>query len=174
MTQTKQSVGPTATLNTSVSLRGRGNDISAISSTFERNTVSARIDIGLPLLDGGDRRSRVRQAEISLSQTRLSREERQRDVVRQVRNAVRNVTEAERQIDLLRAALEVAERKFEVEQSRFELGLADSQDLLDAQTDLTVSRLEALDSVITYQRQLKSLHLATMADLSELSGDSTN
>ena len=166
--ETRQRLGPTAVLNATVGLQGRGDEVGDLSRNLERNLVSARIDIQLPLLDGGQRRSQVRLAEIALERGRLSRQTQRKDVIRQVRDAVRNVREAERQIELRQAARQFAERTFEVEQSRFELGLADSQDILDAQTALTSARLSALDAVLDYQRRLKNLHLATMANLSEL------
>lgn len=166
--ETKQRVGPTAQLNTSVRLGGNGPEAGDVSSSFERKLVTARIDVQFPVLDGGWRRGQVRQAEIALEQSRLSRDMQRRAVILDIRDAVRNVREAERQIELRQAALQFAERTYEVEQSRFELGLADSQELLDAQTDLTSAQTDALAAVISYQRALKSLHLATMTDLSEL------
>ena len=72
--------------------------------------------------------------------------------------------EPERQIGLRETALDVAERTFDVENSRFELGLADSQQLLDAQTDLTQARTDALGAIISYQRALQDLRLATMSE----------
>ena len=62
----------------------------------------------------------------------------------------------------------MAARTYDVEQSRFELGLADSQQLLQAQGDMTQARLNALDAVIDYQRGLKNVRVATMAELEEL------
>ena len=161
---TKKRVGPSATLNASVSLRGRGEDPGDVGATFERNLVSARIDVQLPLLDGGDQRAAIRQAEIGLERGRLSQEQIRRQVIREVRQAVRSVQEAERQIGLRETALDVAERTFDVENSRFELGLADSQQLLDAQTDLTQARTDALGAIISYQRALQDLRLATMSE----------
>ena len=46
--------------------------------------------------------------------------------------------------------------------------MAQSQDLLNAQSELTLARIDALEGAIGYQRQVKNLRLATMADLSEL------
>ena len=161
---TKKRVGPSAVLNASVSLRGRGEDFGDVGSTFERNLVSARIDVQLPLVDGGDQRALIRQAEIGLERSQISEERIRQQVIRDVRRAVRSLQEAERQIGLREAAQDVAERTFEVENSRFELGLADSQQLLDAQTDLTQARTDALNAIISYQRALQDLRLATMAE----------
>ena len=64
--------------------------------------------------------------------------------------------------------MQFAQRTYDVEQSRFELGLADSQELLQAQGDLTSAQIDALAAIINYQRELKNVRLATMAELSEL------
>lgn len=165
---TKQNVGPTATLNARVNLTGRGPELGDVGSSLERSLLSASIRVNLPLVDGGQQRAIVRRAEIDLERSELNVEQVRQQVILEIREAVRSVQEAERQIGLRRAALEVAERNFEVEQSRFELGLADSQELLDAQTNLTLSRTDALNAVVSYQRAMQSLRQATMADPGEL------
>ena len=165
---TKSRNGITATLNANVSLLGRGDELGDISRNLGRNQWGVGIGIDLPLLDSGQRRSEIRQAEIALEQSRLSRDMQRRQIVQDIRNAVRDLSEAERQMTLNQAALEVAERTYEVEQSRFELGLAQSQELLDAQAELTQNQISELDAVINYQRRLKNLRLATMAELDQL------
>ena len=122
--------GINATLNANISLRGRGDEIGDISSTLERNQWGVGIQVTMPLIDNGARRSSLNQARIALQQSQLTRELQRQQVVRQVRDAVRNLKEAERQITIRQAGLKVAKRTYEVEQSRFELGLAQSQDLL--------------------------------------------
>ena len=165
---TQQSVGPSATLNARVNLTGRGPDLGDVGSSLERSLLSASIRVDLPLVDGGQQRAIVRRAEIDLERSDLNVEQVRQQVMLEIRGAVRSVQEAERQIRLRNAALEVAERNFEVEKSRFELGLADSQELLDAQTNLTQSRTDALNAVVSYQRAMQSLRQATMASPHEL------
>ena len=157
-----------ATLNANYSLRGRGDDVGDISSTLERNQWGVGIQVTMPLVDNGLRRSSIKKAQIQLEQSRLTRRREQQQIIRQIRNAVRNLDEAERQIAIREAGLTVAGRTYEVEQSRFELGLAKSQDLLTAQSQLTQARIDALNAKINYQRNLKDLRLATMADINEL------
>ena len=164
----KRDSGPVATLNANVGVRGRGSEVGDISSNLERNLWSVGIDVAMPILDGGSKRSSVNQAQVDLEKSRIATSQRKREIVREIRNAVRNLAQAERQIDLRRAALEVAERTYEVEQSRFELGLIQSQDLLDAQGELTQARIEKLDAIVSYRRQLVDLRVASMAELSEL------
>lgn len=160
--------GINATFGANVSMQGRGPEIGDVSDTFERNRWGVDLQITLPLIDSGQRQANISQARIALEQSRLGREQQRRLIIQQVRDATRRVHEAERQIDLRQAALEFAQRTYDVEQSRFELGLADSQQLLQAQGNLTQARINALAAVIGYQRQLKNVRLATMAALKEL------
>ena len=165
---TRRRNGMTANLNADLSLRGRGGEIGDISRNLERNRWSVNIQVALPLIDSGQRRASLNQARIALEQSRISREQQRRQIIRQVRDATRNLSEAERQIDLRQAALRFAQRTYDVEQSRFELGLADSQQLLQAQGDLTRAQIDGLEAIITYQRELKNVRVATMAHLEEL------
>ena len=157
-----------ATFGANVSMQGRGSEISAVSDNFERNRWGIDLQITLPLIDSGQRQADVSQARIALEQSRIGREQQRRLIIQQVRDATRRVHEAERQINLRQAALEFAQRTYDVEQSRFELGLADSQQLLQAQGNLTQARINALGAVVGYQRQLKNVRLTTMAELKEL------
>lgn len=168
---TRQRIGPSATLNARVNLTGRGPDFDDVGSSLERSLVSASIRVDLPLVDGGQQRAMLRRAEIDLERSQLNVEQVRQQVVLEIREAVRSAHAAERQIGLRNAGLDVAERTYEVEQSRFELGLADSQELLDAQTNLTQSRTDALNAVVSYQRAMQSLRQATMAAPRELVAD---
>lgn len=173
LAEVRQQNGISATLNANVSVLGRGDELGDVSRTLARNQWGLGVEVSLPLIDNGARRGSERQAEVSLEQSQLSREQQRQAIVRQIRDAVRTLKEAERQIVIRQSGLKVAERTYQVEQSRFELGLADSQALLNAQSDLTQARLDALEGVIDYQRQAKNLRLATMADLSQLAGAAT-
>ena len=165
---TRRRNGINATFGANVSMRGHGSEIGDVSDNFERNLWGVNLQITLPLIDSGQRRATVSQARIALEQSRLTREQQRRQIIQQIRDATRRVHEAERQIDLRQATLQFAQRTYDVEQSRFELGLADSQQLLQAQGNLTQAQINALGAVIGYQRQLKNARLATMAELKEL------
>ncbi len=165
---TRRRNGINAILGANVSMRGHGSAIGDVSDNFERNRWGVDLQITLPLIDSGQRRANVNQARLALEQSRLAREQQRRQIVQQIRDGTRRVHEAERQIDLRQAALQFAQRTYDVEQSRFELGLADSQQLLQAQGSLTQAQINSLAAVIGYQRQLKNVRLATMAELKEL------
>ena len=165
---TRRRNGINATFSANVSMQGRGSELGEVSDNFERNRWGVDLQITLPLIDSGQRRASVSQARIALEQSRLTREQQRRQIIQQIRDATRRVHEAERQIDLRQAALQFAQRTYDVEQSRFELGLADSQQLLQAQGNLTQAQINALGAVIGYQRQLKNARLATMAELEDL------
>ena len=165
---TRQSIGPSARLNAQVTLTGRGSDPGDISTSLERSRLTAEVNVNLPLVDGGQRHAALRQAEINLELTQLGVEQVRQQLIVEIRQAARAVRDAEGQIGLREAALEVAERTYSVEQSRFELGLADSQQLLEAQGGLTIARTGALDAVVNYLRALQAIRQATMSSVNEL------
>lgn len=164
----RSQTGPTATLNARVGLRGQGDQLSDVHQRLERNQWSMNIQVNAPLIDGGERRSQVRQQELALEQLQTDRELLRQSIVLQIRDAVNNLKAAERQIELSQAALAVAEKTFAREQQRFELGLSRSQDMLTAQGQLTTARNIALDARIAYYLQIENLRQVTMADLGDL------
>lgn len=166
--ETRESVGPSATLDANISFLGQGEDVGEISSTFERSNLGAGITVTLPLIDSGTRRSTLNQARIQEEISILESERLRRQITLEIRTSVENVWEAERQIDILQAALDVAERTYEVELARFDLGYTSSQQLLNSQEQLALARTNALNAIITYQSNLLQLRQVTMADISEL------
>ena len=160
--------GPRASLNLMVGLRGQGAEIGDVSNNLERNRWRAGIQVGLPLIDGGSRRSSISQAQVGLEETRLGGRMARQNVALEIRSVVRGLKQAESQIDLANARIEVAERTYVVQEIRFAMGQIESQDLLEAQIALTRARNAALDAAVDYQRQLMALRLATMAEISEL------
>ena len=165
---TRDRLGPTAALDARVRLGGLGPEIGDVRDNFERKLWSVAIQLRVPLIDSGSRRGQISRARVDLEQSRLDRALIHQGIVLEIKDAVRNLEQAERQIEWRNLGLKVAERAYDVEQSRFELGLAKSQELLDAQTDLTGARINALSAIINYQRRLKDLRLASMSDVAEL------
>ena len=126
----------------------------------------------MPLIDNGARRSSLNQARIAPQQSQLTRELQRQQVVRQVRDAVRNIKEAERQITIRQAGLKVAKRTYEVEQrSRLSCVLPKAKIYLHAQEPADTSRADMSDAIIDYQRRLKDLRPATMADLNAFASE---
>ena len=164
----EQSQGLKAQVNANVGLRGQGPQAGDISQNLERNLWNVWIDVQLPLIDAGWRRSQRSRARIGLEHTRLQQTITRRQVAADLRNLVRSLRQTERQIDLAGSRVEVAQRTYDVQQQRFEIGQAQSQELLDAEKSLTAARNAALNAVIDYQRRLVDLRLVTMSDLSEL------
>jgi outer membrane protein len=164
----RSQTGPSATLNARVGLRGQGDQLSDVHQRLERNQWSMNIQVNAPLLDGGERRSQVRQQELALEEAQTQQEILRQNIVLQIRDAVNSLKAAERQIELSQAALVVAEKTFAREQQRFDLGLSRSQDMLTAQGQLTSARNNALDARIDYYLRTEDLRQATMAELSEL------
>jgi outer membrane protein TolC len=164
----RSQTGPAATLNARVGLRGQGDKLSDVHQRLERNEWSMNIQVNAPLIDGGERRSQVRQQELALEQLQTEQELLRQSIVLQIRDALNSLRAAERQIELSQAAMAVAEKTFAREQQRFELGLSKSQDMLTVQGQLTTARNNALAARIDYYLRIEDLRQATMAELGEL------
>ena len=164
----RSQTGPRATLNATVGLRGQGDQLSDVHQRLERNQWGLNIRVAAPLIDGGERRSQVRQQELALEQVQTEQEVLRQNVVLQIRDAVNSLKSAEREIELRQAALMVAEKTYAREQQRFDLGLSKSQDILTAQGQLTEARTQTLNARIDFYLRIEDLRLATTADLSDL------
>jgi len=103
-------------------------------------TVAARVTV--PIFTGGLNRSRLREAQASVDEARMSSVSVRRQVVESVTNAWNNYLAAQAVIESTREAVRANEIAFEgVEQEAF-VGLRTTLDVLDAEQELLNSRLE--------------------------------
>ena len=164
----RQSHGLSARLQAEVGLRGQGPRMGDVSRNLERNMWSFRVDVRIPLVDAGWRRSQVGVAGLKLENTRLQQSSTKQAVVASVRSTVRGLAQADHQIDLAESRIDVAERAYTLRRKRFGIGEAGSQELLSAEEELTKARTDALNAMINYQRQLMDLRQITMSTLSDI------
>jgi outer membrane protein TolC len=79
----------------------------------------------------------------------------------QVRQAYLDIKEAEINISVTEKAIEHAEEDFRINQSRYQAQLATSTNVLDAQTRLTVARINYYNALYNYRIALMKLAWAT-------------
>lgn len=112
----------------------------------------------LPLLDGGQRASVVREAEAMLRQARAD----ERDAVlaanRDVDVAFAQIKAAAKDIELARAAIDQADEDYRVVRLRYEAGKSINVEVLDALASLTRARTAYADAL--YQHSVARARLA--------------
>jgi outer membrane protein TolC len=113
-------------------------------------TRSVGIRIDVPIFDGGRTRSevqvatsRVRQAEMQLSDLRAA-------VEKDVRQALDNLATREDQMRAAQKNLDLAQRELSLAQDRFQNGVADNIEVTTAQTALEDARQIAVSSLAQF------------------------
>jgi len=113
--------------------------------------------IGLPILDGGRRRSEVEEAQQAVALARAMRENIELQVRAEVAGAEARVKAARQNIDTAATQVTAADEAYAVAQARYAAGKGTIVELLDAQQ----ARTEARESLVTAQAQYRS----TLAEL---------
>jgi outer membrane protein TolC len=83
------------------------------------------------------------------------------NIILQVREAYLDIKEFEYNITVTEKAIEQAEEDFRINQSRYQAQLSTSTDVLDAQTRLTIARINYYNALYNYKISLMRLSWAT-------------
>ncbi|MDE6301609.1 MAG: TolC family protein [Muribaculaceae bacterium] len=108
------------------------------------------LSLSIPLYQGGQRLSRIRQAEIQLEQMAYTRQNLNRTLDMQARLAIENITLNVKQIASSRESVREAERAHDIQQKSFEIGATTYLDLRDSELSLTRARLALLQAIYNY------------------------
>ena len=108
------------------------------------------IQLNVPIFSGGQRYSRVKQAQVQLTELELQRENLERTVNMQVTLAIDNIKINVRQIGSCSESVRQAERAHDIMVKSFDLGAASYLDLRDSELALTRARLAYYQAIYNY------------------------
>lgn len=119
-----------------------GQAMEGVSASSGRTDTGFTVGItaGIPILDGGQRRSAVRESEAMLESARSDERQALLVVQQDVGTAWAEVQAAEKSVDLSEAAVTQAEEDYRVVRLRYEAGKAVNVEVLDALAALTRAR----------------------------------
>ena len=120
-----------------------------------------------PVFDWGRGAQRVKQETANLREAQLTLDNTKTTIVREVRDIVRSVEEAKNRLEIHEKNEQLARKLYEISQMRFEHGGITSQELGMEQAKLTESQLGYLGAYITYQLALADLKRKTLWDFKE-------
>lgn len=133
--------------------------VKPLETSLPTRSVGLRLDV--PLFDGGRTRSemkvaasRLRQAELRLSDLRAT-------VEKEVRQALENLATRREQVLAAQKALALAERELELAQDRFRNGLGDNIEVVNAQTAVENARRGVVASLALFNVARLNLAAAT-------------
>lgn len=119
------------------------------------------VSLNVPIWDWGQRRSKVRQAEIKHEQAAVELTAAQRTLIRNLRGSYDEAQTAREQVELLRRSVDLASESLRLNTLRYQAGEATILELVDAETTLTQARNAYDDGLVRYRVALGNLQTLT-------------
>lgn len=108
------------------------------------------LTLSIPLFEGGQRYSRIKQAQIQVDEMKWQRENLERSVNMQVDLAIDNIHMNVKQIASTSESVKEADKAHDIMEKSFEIGAASYLDLRDSELALTRARLAYYQSIFNY------------------------
>jgi outer membrane protein len=144
------------------------------SRTFEINeTLFATASLNVPLFEGGLRRAEVKEAEAKQRQADLSYDDLKKEITIDVERAYLEFITQKGILQSLEDQLAFSRENFTTVEKQFYYGLADSVDVMDANTLLVTAERELARTKYNYQLAILRLKWATGTLLKTVTGTKT-
>lgn len=117
------------------------------------------LTLSFPILQGGQRYNKIKQAEVQVNEMKFQRENLERAINMQVELAIDNIHVNVKQIATCAENVKQAERAHEIMEKSFKIGAASYLDLRDAELALTNTRLTYLQAIYNYLVATNELEL---------------
>ena len=142
-----------------------GND-EEFSRLYDKPTENQRVSLSLeiPLYDWGERKSRIRAAEVSVESSNLSLEEEKTGIIIDIRKAYRNLENQVIQIEIAQQNVRTAQLTYDINLERYENGDLTSMDLNQFQTQLSAKKIGLVEALINYKLALLDLKVKSLWD----------
>lgn len=111
---------------------------------------SIGLTLSIPIFEGGQRYSRVKQAKLQAAELRLQRENLERSIANQVTLAVDNININVKQIASCTESVTEAERAHDIMAKSFDIGAASYLDLRDSELAVTRARLSRFQAIYNF------------------------
>lgn len=108
------------------------------------------LTLSIPIFEGGQRYSRIKQAKIQVEEMKWQRENLERSINMQVDLAIDNIHMNVKQIASASESVKQADKAHNIMEKSFEIGAASYLDLRDSELALTQARLAYYQSIFNY------------------------
>ena len=146
-----------------------GNVMELFRYSFDNMSVrppnrGVTFTLSVPIVDWGRKRNYVKTQTIYLNEKKMSLENTNEQIIKEIRDIVRTVAEAENRFRISRTNIDIGTRSYRINRLRFENGDITGQELSIEQTRLSEVQLAYIDAYVTYQLALADLKRKTMWD----------
>lgn len=149
MSMQKLSFSPTLALTANYNWTSMNNG-SPFKNLLWSPYSSIGLSLSIPLFQGGQRVSRIKQTAVQMEELRLQRENLDRSIAMQVDLAVDNIKVNVKQIASCSESVRQADRAYQIIKRSKEIGTASYLDLRDSELALTRSRLAYYQAIYNY------------------------
>ncbi len=138
-------------------------DQSPATSFLLRESIYVGLSVSFPVFEGGLRRAELKEARSLLREAELARINYRRDIELEIREAYNNMLSLGPVIDSFEKQVAFARENYNMVFKQFQYGLADSMDVIDANTTLVEAELGLMSA--EYDHELAVLELKKRAGL---------
>jgi len=132
------------------------------NSPTDKQTIGLSFDI--PLWDWGEKKSRIKSAELSLKSSELSLDDEKISIILAVRQAYRNLNNLVNQINIAEQSVRNAQLTYDINLERYKNGDLTSMDLSLYQNQLTQRKTSLTSAQINYKLAILNLKVLTLWD----------
>ena len=152
------------TISARVGLNGLGYDKpNDIYKDLTDNEVIG-ISLNIPIFDWGQRKARIRSAELRKESDEISFAEEKKSIIIEVRQLCRNIPTLLAQIEIQRRNMENAERTYDINLEKYRNGNLTGMDLQNYQNQLTSAKMQHTNAIINYKIEILNLKTQTLWD----------
>jgi len=124
----------------------------------------ASITFSIPLFDWGERKARIKAAELSVESTRIDLKDQESDIIINIRKVYRNLNNLIRQIGIADQDERNAQLTYEINLERYKSGDLTSMDLERFQNQLSEKKMNKINALIRYKLELLNLKIQSLWD----------
>ncbi len=124
----------------------------------------ASITFSIPLFDWGERKARIKAAELSVESTRIDLKDQESDIIINIRKVYRNLNNLIRQIGIADQDERNAQSTYEINFERYKSGDLTSIDLERFQNQLSEKKMNKINALIRYKLELLNLKIQSLWD----------
>jgi len=136
------------------------------SQIYDEATKNQKVSVSfeVPLFDWGERKARIKAAEATLKNQRLTLDNQKNDIIIGIRQAIRDLQNLEIQIEIARQNVSNAELTYEIKLEQYKNGDLTSMDLNLYQIQLSDRKTGLVTALINYKLALLNLKIESMWD----------
>jgi len=145
---------------------GLDGDNENLGRVYESPTTTPNIGLSfqVPIIDWGQRKSKIRSAELSIESQEINLTNERIDIVKSIRSLHRSLQNQLIQIDIAEQNVRNAQLTYDINLERYENGDLTSMDLQLFQDQLSEKRIAQTNAIISYKIELLNMKIQTLYD----------